>query len=401
MTKKIKISLPSKFKGLLKPARYYVYYGGRGSAKSWSIAQYLIVSALSSKIKILCTREFQNSITESVHALLSKVIHDNELSEWFTIQNTSITCANGSEFIFKGLAHNIDSIKSMEGLDIVWVEEAHGVSQKSWDTLIPTVRKEGSKIIVSFNPGDELDPTYQKFVVNTPPNTVIQQVHYWDNRHLPQVLREELEYLKEVDFERYLHVWEGYTRTTSDAQIFKGKYKVQEFSSDGVEVFYFGADWGFSKDPTALVRCFIKNQDLYIDYEAYGHGVELPDIPQLFRSIPLSEHYDILADCSRPETISFINNLGQGWRIKAAPKWSGSVEDGIEYLRGFRNIIIHPRCVNTAYEFAKYSYKIDKRTEAILPIIAEGYDHILDSLRYSLSHMIKRKTSIYDEGIIG
>lgn len=401
MTNEIKISVPTKFKTLAKPNRYHVFYGGRGSAKSHSVARYLVCTALTQPTKILCTREFQNSITDSVHKLLSDIIIDHNLLPWFEIRNTEIQAYNGSSFIFKGLAHNIHSIKSTEGVDICWVEEAEKVSQKSWDILTPTIRKPGSKIIVTFNPYFESDPTYQKFIVYPADDAIVEKVSWRDNPHFPKVLQDEMEHCKRTDYDKYLHIWEGNTLSYSDAIVFKGKYQIQEFEATPEDHLRFGADWGFAKDPTALVRCFVRGQNLYIDYEAYGHGVELTELPMLFRTVPESWRWKILGDCSRPETISYLRNHKEfNWPIESAPKWQGSVEDGIEFMRGFDKIIIHPRCVNTIKEFSTYRFKVDKKTDEILPIVVDDHNHTIDAVRYALSHLIKRKTTIYDSGVI-
>lgn len=397
----VDIILPEIFYGLLEEHRYYVYYGGRGSAKSHSIARYLICQALRSTNKILCTRELQSSIMESVHSLLYGIINQYRLSPYFYVKNHEIVCINGSHFIFKGLAHNIEAVKSTEGIDICWVEEADKVSQASWDVLIPTIRKPNSKIIVTFNPTHEDDPAYQDFVVNTKPDSISQKVNYTDNPYFPEVLRKEMEHLKATDYEKYLHVWEGELRTTSDAQVFKGKYVVKEFSSEGVEAFFHGMDFGFANDPCAFIRCFIRDNDLYIDREAFGHGVEISELSALIRSVIAGRHYKIKADCSRPETISYLANLREdNWNIEAAKKWSGSVEDGISYLKSFNKIIVHPSCTQIIKEFKHYCFKIDKRTNEILPIIIDDYNHGIDALRYALDNLIKRKVSIYDEGVL-
>jgi phage terminase large subunit len=144
------------------------------------------------------------------------------------------------------------------------------------------------------------------------------------------------------------------------------------------------------------VRCFARDGDLYIEHEAYGHGIELTDLAAFFRKVPGAERWKIWADSARPETISFMRN--QGWNIEAAPKWSGSVEDGIEFMRSFRRIVIHPRCKNVINEFNTYSYKVDKKTEEILPIVMDEKNHTIDAIRYSLSNLIKRKVTIYDPG---
>lgn len=375
MTNSIEITVPKKFKTLTKPERYHVFHGGRGSGKSTALARYLIPFSMSAKVKILCTREMQNSISDSVHKLLTDVIFTYKLDKWFDVKNNEIECVNGSSFIFKGLAHNADSIKSTEGIDYCWVEEAQRVSKRSWDILIPTIRKQGSRIGITFNPENDDDPVYQMFIKKRPPDCIITEVNYQDNPYFPEVLQKEMEYMRSIDYEQYLHVWEGQTRTISDAQVFKGKYVVEDFSSDGQEVFYHGMDFGFAKDPSTIVRCFIKGENLYVDREVYGHQIEITDLPALMRGV-LDLNYKVKADGARPETISYLR--GQGFNIAAAKKWQGSVEDGIEHLRGFRKIIIHPRCKNTIKEFSRYSYKVDKHTNEILPIIVDDYNHCID-----------------------
>lgn len=401
MNERIDIKIPDIFQSLHDEARYYVYYGGRGSGKSHTIARYLICEALQQTLKILCTRELQNSIQESVYTLLVGIINEYNLYQWFNIKNASIEAFNRSQFIFKGLAHNIESVKSTEGVDRCWIEEADKVCQNSWDILIPTIRKAGSKFFITFNPTFDDDPVYQMFVTQHMPNSVTQLVNYHDNPHFPDVLRREMEHMKSTDYDKYCHVWEGALRTISDAQIFKNKFVVEEFSSDGVEAFRYGMDFGFANDPSALVRCFIMGNDLYIDREEYGHHVEIPDLIPMIRHIQAgteSFRWKIKADCARPETISYLANLN--YNVVSASKWQGSVEDGIEYIRSFKRVVIHPRCPHTIEEFRRYSYKVDKHTNEILPIVKDDYNHCIDSLRYALDDMIKHNCTIYDVGVL-
>ena len=398
---RIDIKIPPKFHVLKLDARYYVFYGGRGSGKSHTIARFLICMAMQRKVKILCARELQNSIAESVHTLLSEIIRGYGLTDFFTIQKTTIECKNGSVFIFKGLAHNVDSVKSTEGIDYCWIEEADKVCQNSWDILVPTVRKVSSKFLITFNPCLDDDPAYQMFVTNPPPDAIVVKVNYNDNPHFPEVLRKEMEHMRTTDYEKYLHVWEGELRTISDAQVFKGKYSVEIFDDAYIERHYYGMDFGFSKDPTSIVRCFIRGEYLYIDREQYGHHIEIPDIGPMIRKImdgTESFRWKIKADCARPETISYLAN--KQFNVVAAKKWQGSVEDGIEYLRSFKKIIIHPTCTHTIEEFRRYSYKIDKRTNDILPIVNDDYNHCIDALRYALDDLIKHKVTIYDAGVL-
>ncbi|MBT7350819.1 PBSX family phage terminase large subunit, partial [candidate division WWE3 bacterium] len=356
MPSKASIKIPIAFKPLWKPYRYKVYYGGRGAGKSWSFALTLLLMGVKQKRRVLCTREVQGSMKQSVHKLLSQCIDLLKVGNFYRITRDAIFGKNGTEFIFHGLKHDPMQIKSLEGVDICWVEEAQKISNESWDILIPTIRKTGSEIWVSFNPNLETDPTYVKYVVNEQrDNALLVKVNYWDNPYFGAELKEELDYQKELDYDDYLHIWEGYCKTTSEAQIFKGKFAIEEFKAPNDVVFYYGLDWGFSQDPTAVLRCYIIDRELYIDYESGGTQIELDSTYKLIDSIPEAKRYTIRADSARPESISFVRR--QGYKIESVHKWAGSVEDGIEHIRSFRKVHIHTRCMETASEFVKYSYK--------------------------------------------
>lgn len=370
-----RLQIARAFEPLRKPARYKVFYGGRGGAKSWAYGLELISQSLQRPLRILCARELQISIADSVHKLLGDLISRLKLDPYFEITKTQIRSLNGSEFIFKGLRHNAQEIKSLEGVDICWVEEAQSVSRESWELLIPTIRKEGSEIWISFNPGSPDDETYKRFVVSPPSDAVVVKVGWQDNPWFPATLDRERQYCKEVDPEAYEHIWGGEPRTISDAQIFKGRFEVEAFETPSDARFFHGADWGFAKDPTALVRMFVMKDALYIDAEAYGVGVELDELPTLFDSIPTSRSWPIKADSARPETISYMAR--KGFRIVAAKKWAGSVMDGIALLKSFRKIVIHPRCKHAADEFRLYSYKVDKTNDDILPIPVDANNHCI------------------------
>lgn len=379
---------------LTEHKRYKVAYGGRGSGKSWTVARCLILLAMRSKVRILCTRQLQTSIKDSVHKLLSDSISMLGLDKFFDITRDTIRCHNGSEFIFKGIQNNVNEIKSIEGINYCWVEEAQSVSEESWSILIPTIRQEESEIWVTFNPDRDEDATYQRFIKHSPPESIIQLVNYYDNAWFPDVLRKEMEYDKEVDYGKYEHVWLGKTVIDTDLQIYHGKFELKDFATPDDAIFYYGADWGFAKDPTAVIRCFIKDQCLYIDYETGGVEVEFEDLPALFEVIPDIRRWEIRADNARPETISYMSR--QQFNIKACPKWKGSVEDGIEYIRSFRRIYVHPRCKHTYEEFKFYSYKQDKNTGDVLPIVVDKNNHYMDALRYALNPYIQKNVSILD-----
>jgi phage terminase large subunit len=384
--------------------RYKSFYGSRGGAKSWAFARALLCIAATQKIRVLCTREFQSSIAESVHKLLCIQIEQLGLQEYYTIQKNSIVSSCGSEFIFKGLCFNIQEIKSLEDIDICWVEEAQSTSEESWQVLIPTIRKEGSEIWLSWNTGEVKDPTYQRFVVSPPPDCISIKVGWRDNKYFPETLRKEKDYCQLVDPDAYDHIWEGNPRSISNACIFKGKFEVLEFETSYLAKFRFGSDWGFSNDPTTLVRSYIEDNCLWIDYEAYAVGVDYDEIPELFDDIPESRKHLIRADCARPDTIKYIKKKGfiirganKAGRIKptdtSIKPSAGSIKEGIAFLRKFRKIYIHQRCKHTIEEFKLYSYKTDRKTGEVLPIVIDKNNHIIDPLRYSYDDEIKGGTN--------
>ncbi|UZO91755.1 PBSX family phage terminase large subunit [Roseomonas mucosa] len=207
-----RVDFPHKLASIFQPCRYKILHGGRGSAKSWSIARALLILAASRPLRILCAREFQNSIRESVHKLLSDQIENLGLMPFYSVQERAITGRNGSEFIFEGLRHNATKIKSMEGIDIVWVEEAQTVSGASWDLLIPTIRAPGSEIWISFNPDLEEDETYQRFVIMPPSGALVIQMNWSDNPWFPDELRAEKDDLLAKDVDAHDHIWGGQIR---------------------------------------------------------------------------------------------------------------------------------------------------------------------------------------------
>lgn len=227
-SRQVTICLPEKMKKLFEPWRYKILYGGRGAGKSHSIAAALLVLGMRKPLRILCARELQNSIRDSVHKLLSDKIAEHGLEGFYSVDLTTIKGKNGTEFFFEGLKSNIDKVKSYEGIDIVWVEEAHLVTKRSWDTLIPTIRKENSEIWVSFNPELEDDETYQRFVANPPENAVVMKVNWQDNPWFPNVLRQEMEELKKRDPQAYRTVWEGECRKVVDGAIFAQEIEAAE-----------------------------------------------------------------------------------------------------------------------------------------------------------------------------
>ena len=379
----INLKVANVYKPLWKNAKRRNYiYGGRGSGKSHDVAEYCLFRAYQSKIKVLCTRELQNSIADSVYSLLKNKITDMHLDFFFTVYKDRIVGNNGSEFIFKGIHNNVSEIKSMENISIAWLEESQSLSRESIDVIVPTIRAPGSILIFTFNPYKDNDPIYMEMKNATEDDLVIK-ANYSDNPWFPEELRMEMERDKKNDYQKYLWVWEGECLGLSDAQIFRGKYVVENFETPKNADFHFGADWGFANDPTTLVRSFIVGNDLYIDMCAGKVGCDLEDTPSLFNEVQGSSIYPIYADSARPETISFMRS--KHYNVIAAEKWNGSVEDGIQYLRSFSCIHIHERCKAVAEEFDLYQYKVDRQTGEVLRIPVDKFNHYIDAIRYSLT----------------
>jgi phage terminase large subunit len=206
--------------------------------------------------------------------------------------------------------------------------------------------------------------------------------------------------LKKNNYDAYRHEYLGEPVGNPAEVVFSGKYRIEEFSTPSLGDIYqnrifLGADWGFASDPTCLIQCFIMGDSLYIEYESYGYKTELDDIPALFNIIPDAKRWAIKADCSRPETISHVRRKG-GFNLSGAPKWENSIIDGIEYIKAFKEIVIHPRCTNLIQEFDNYSYKVDKNTREVLPVLRDSWNHGIDALRYALSSYIKKNISAVD-----
>lgn len=358
----------------------------------------LLIKSLQANVRILCARELQNSIQDSVHQLLVDQIVELKLTGAFQIQESKITTMAGSEFLFKGLKgikNNAQAIKSLEGIDICWIEEGQAISQASFETLIPTIRKPGSEIWITLNPDQETDAVYQ-LVKYPPENSIIEKVNWSDNPWFAQTsLPAEREWMLRTDPDAYAHVWEGACRQTSDAQVLKNKYQVESFTPashwDGP---YQGADWGFSTDPTAFVRCWIDGTRLYVEREAYGVGIEIDAMPAFFdAAVPMApgaREITTRADSARPETISYMQRHGYP-QLVSVDKWSGSVEDGVSFLRSFEKIIIHPRCSHTIEEARLWSYKIDRQSGDVLPVLMDRHNHAWDAIRYALAPLIRRR----------
>lgn len=403
----VRLEIPAK----LAPAftatnkRYRCSHGGRGSAKTRTFALMTAVKAYQAMMNgesgvILCAREYMNSLEESSMEEIKQAIRSVPwLAANFDIGEKYIRTIDKSvSYVFAGLRHNLDSIKSKARVLLCWVDEAESVSETAWRKLTPTVREDNSEIWVTWNPERDGSATDTRFRKNADDSMIVVEMNYSDNRWFPEVLKQErLRDQRTLDPATYAWIWEGAYLENSDKQVLAGCYKVEEFSDDlwkQADRLFFGADFGFAKDPNTLTRSFILGNTLYIEYEAYGLHTELDHMPALYDSIPESRKWPIKADSARPETISYLKR--KGFNISSAKKWNGSVEDGIAHLRGFDEIIIHPRCKHVATEARLWSYKTDRITGEVLPKLADGFEHCWDGIRYGLDGYIKGRTSVLD-----
>lgn len=409
------------------PSRYKVPYGGRGSAKTWGVAGLAVAMGSAHQMRFLCVREYQSSIRDSVHQILSSRIIDLGLSRYYDVQREAIIGkartkdSDGyrrTEFIFAGVKTDPGKVKGTEDVDVCFIEEGEKISKQSWRDLHATVRNRrgGSEIWCVFNPKDQTDPTYERLVGREPcpPHIRRQKLNWRDNPWFPRDLAIEREDLlnqirdtKDED-ERiqlqqdYDHIWEGECQKRSDASVFRRRVLVEEFSDPPEKaqtVFRYGLDFGFANDPTAAIRMWItknedKSEDLWISHEAFGYRVENDELPQLLDSIPGIRKWPIKADCARPETISHLAKKF-GFRVTAAEKWAGSLEDGIAHVKAYRRIHIHPRCKHLQEEARLYSYKIDRVTQEVLPIVVDKWNHGWDAVRYGLDGLIHHKRSFF------
>ena len=330
----------------------------------------------------VCLREVHKSIKFSVKKLLEEKIASLNVGAYFEVQDQQINVHDGGVIIFQGMQnHTAESIKSLEGFKRAWVEEAQTLSQRSLDLLRPTIRAPDSEMWFSWNPNFATDPGDALVRSDDPPpGSIVVPVSYEDNPWFPESLKAELEYDRKRDKDKYEHIWLGGYQTHSEARVFKN-WSVEEFDRPAGSIFRFGADWGFSVDPSCLLRASIEGKRLYVDYEAYMIGCEIDQLPSLFDGVPESRKWFITADSARPETISYMRKNGYP-KMNAAMKGAGSVDEGIQFLQSF-DIVVHPRCKHLIDELTLYKYKQDPLTGQVLPILEDKNNHLIDALRYA------------------
>ncbi len=382
-------------------ARHKAIYGGRGSAKSWSIATFLSILTGQEKKKVVCARQFQNSIRDSSKALIEKrLVHLGIRQQFHCTDQYIMHKGTKSEFTFVGLERNIESIRSLEGADIVWVEEARTIKAKSMEILLPTVRNPGSYFIWSWNPEQPTDPVdaYFRNKNGPPPRSVVVFVDYTDNPYFYSTeLPHEMEVLKAGNFERYKHVWLGAYDLASESRVFPnvtiGRVNVPADCPPR-----YGMDFGFGTDPSFVLKVYLipQHRILYIADEASGR-VAMDDLPAMIRSVVHDDDDLIKADSSQPGTIGFLNARGFP-NLTGAVKGPGSVKTGINFIGGYR-IVIDPNCEGMREEARLYSYMTDKITGKVLPgkIPVDAFNHGWDACRYALEDAIAEPPSDGDD----
>lgn len=392
--------------------RYRSSWGGRGSTKTRAFAimsavrGYQWAEANVSGV-ILAAREFMGTLADSSLKEIKEAIKSVPfLDAYYEMGEEYVRTKNRRvSYIFTGLRHNLDSIKSKARILLCWVDEAETVSEVAWQKLLPTIREENSEVWVTWNPEKRNSPTSKRFrheqIVDDETGEVIGvgvEMNYRDNPWFPHVLElERRQDKKNLSPEKYEWIWEGAYLEMSEAVVFKGKFEVKDFMPDlrkwnGP---YQGLDFGFANDPTAGVQCFINENTLYIYRDFSKVELELDDTTRYaLHCIPDFDKYPIIADNARPESISHLKRKGLP-RIEACKKGKGSVEDGIAYIQSFDKVVIHPSCTATIHEFKTYSYKTDKLTGEVLPILLDENNHNLDALRYSLERA-RRGASMLD-----
>jgi len=378
----LRIKVPEVFMPLEGAHRYIGAHGGRCSGKSHYFGERWLRENVAEKLDVVCLRETLKSLEFSVKKLLESKISTFNAGAYFEVQDRRILSVHGGVTIFEGMQnHTAESIKSLEGFDRAWFEEAQNASDKSLTLLRPTIRKPGSQLWFGWNPDLETDPIDLLLRgPELPPDATVIQANYMDNPWMSDEMRAEMEYDKRRDPDKYAHVWLGNYRRNSEARVFRN-WRVEEFDVDPKWALRQGADWGFSVDPSVLVQCAIVGRTLYIPYEAYRVGCEIDFLPDLFRTVPEAERWPTTADSARPETISYMQRHGFP-KMLAAVKGAKSLEEGVEFLRTF-DVVVHPRCTHTIEELTLYSYETDPLTGSVLPRLADKDNHVIDAIRYA------------------
>ncbi len=384
------ILIPVEFKRLFdNDWREAAVYGGRYSLKSHTVARILLIRARQKKIRVACFREFQNSIADSSHQLLKDLINEYGLTDFQVTQNSIINTINGSDFIFKGLHNNEQSIKSTEGIDIAWIEEAQTVSNTSLEVLTPTVRKPSSQLIYTYNRLLEDDPVHHRLVLEGRPNTLIINVNYdiaLKYKMMPEVIRLEMEDDKERRPALYKHKWLG-EPSSSERKIYNDWAIIDEIPHEA-RLERYGIDFGYSNDPTAIVAIYKYNGGFILDEITYQKGLSNKQIADILSNI---DRALVIADSAEPKSIDEIRSYGIN--ILPCVKGKDSVRQGIQYVQDQR-ISVTKRSSNLIQEYNRYLWQVDK-LDKIINVPEGGFDHAMDAIRYGLDSYKPVVNSIY------
>jgi phage terminase large subunit len=376
----MEILIPVEFKRLFdNDWREAAVYGGRYSLKSHTVARILLIRARQKKIRVACFREFQNSIAESSHQLLKDLINQYELKDFEVTQNSIINKINGSDFIFKGLHNNEQSIKSTEGIDIAWVEEAQTVSNTSLEVLTPTVRKPGSQLIYTYNRLLEDDPVHNRLVLEGRPNTLVINVNYdiaLKYKMMPEVIRLEMEDDRERRPALYKHKWLG-EPSSSERKIYKDWNIIEEIPHEA-RLERTGVDFGYSNDPTAIIDIYKYNGGFILDEITYQKGLSNKQIADILQN--KKEKALVIADSAEPKSIDEIRSYGIN--ILPCVKGKDSINQGIQYVQDQR-ISVTKRSSNLIQEYNRYLWQVDK-LDKVINVPESGFDHAMDAIRYGL-----------------
>jgi phage terminase large subunit len=385
---------PDRLECLFRPSRYKVLYGGRGGAKSWGVARALLIKGAEAPLRILCAREIQKSIADSVHQLLKDQITALEMDGFYTVRETYIQGQNGTLFTFHGLKHNVKNIKSIEGTDICWVEEAQTVSKSSWSTLVPTIRKAGSEIWVTFNPELESDETYKRFVKTPPTDAIVVKVNWSDNPWFPDVLRQEKDDLKASDEDEYLTVWEGHCKVTLDGAIYAKE--IRQATQDGrfTRVPYDASKpvstfWDLGRaDMTCIWFAQVVGFEFrlidYYENQGYALGHYLKHIAA--KTYHYAEHW--LPHDAQNELLASELTIEQQFRaanhkVQIVPKWD--VSPGIEAGRAIfsKCYFDAEKCADGIAALKHYRFDVDPDTKEYSKVpLHDWASHGADAFRY-------------------
>jgi phage terminase large subunit len=394
------IHFPKKLQFLFKPARYKVCRGGRGSGKSWGYARALILRCTQKPTRVLCTREVQKSIQQSVHQLLKDQIEGMGLSAFFEVLQTEIRGPNGSAIYFSGLSdQTAESLKSFEGVDVVWCEEAQAISKRSWNILIPTIRKEGSEIWATYNPELESDETHQRFVVNPPDDCVSVEMNYMDNPYFPSVLEKERQHAeKHMKPEEYAHTWLGKCKPAVEGAIYFDAMsqtiagnRIREVPHDGSLKTHVVFDLGMADSMTLIlvqkvsseirvIHYIEGNQRILADYSSELRGLRLDDQPMNWGSIWLPHDGFHKRHQTGKDDASILRGLG--WDVKAVP--NEHVNTGIDRAREvFPRIYFNKARTDRLVECLKrYRWNIIQKTGEAAHPLHDEFSHGADAFRY-------------------